>query len=102
MIRFRSALFLVLFAASMLFVPVLSATAPAPLDINQATVEQLEQLNGIGAAKARAIVEFRAANGPFDSVDDLRQVRGIGDKLMASLRPHVTVGAPDGSAPDHR
>lgn len=95
MIRFRSALFLVLFVMSSLFTPALLASAPAPVDLNHATVEQLEQLNGIGSAKARAIVEFRTAHGPFSSVDELRQVRGIGDKLMASLRPHVTVGAPD-------
>jgi len=101
MIRFRSALFLVLFAASTLFAPALVA-ANAPVDINQATVEQLEQLNGIGAAKARAIVDFRTTHGPFASVDELRQVRGIGDKLMASLRPQVTVGSAEGSSDGDR
>jgi len=93
MSRFRT--FIVLFAllASTLFAPVLAAAAAAPVDLNQATIEQLEQLDGIGAAKARAIVDFRDAHGPFAAVDDLREVRGIGDKLLAALRPHVTVGS---------
>lgn len=98
MIRFRSALFLVLFTLSTLFAPGLLASTTGPVDINTAGVEQLEQLHGIGAAKARAIVEFRAANGPFTTVDDLRQVRGIGEKLMASLRPHVSVGPAEAPA----
>ncbi len=73
--------------------PSLGLAAESPVDLNRATAEQLEGLDGIGAAKARAIIEFREANGPFASVDDLLQVRGIGDKLLAALKPQVTVGA---------
>lgn len=74
--------------------------AHAVVNINTATAEQLEGLNGIGPAKAEAIVEYRKKNGNFKSVDDLNQVPGIGDKTMAKLRPELTVsGAP--SAPSN-
>ena len=56
-----------------------AAIASEPVDINTATVEQLaEALNGVGEAKARAIVEYREANGPFTHIDELINVRGIG------------------------
>ncbi|HYD48277.1 MAG TPA: helix-hairpin-helix domain-containing protein, partial [Terriglobales bacterium] len=82
----------------------LVATAPAeqkPLDINTATVEQLNALQGIGDSKARAIVSYRDEHGPFRSVDDLKEVKGIGDKLLESIRSQVTVAsspAPGGAA----
>jgi competence protein ComEA len=62
------------------------------VDLNTASVAQLNELNGIGDAKANAIVQYREKNGPFQSVDDLRNVSGIGDKLLARLRPQLTVG----------
>lgn len=97
---FRMLVVLVTLLASTSFAAAPAAAATAPVDINAASVEQLEALDGIGAAKARAIVEFRDANGPFASVDDLVKVRGIGDKLLAALRPQVSVGsAPGGAAP---
>ncbi|MDT8438421.1 MAG: ComEA family DNA-binding protein [Wenzhouxiangellaceae bacterium] len=53
--------------------------AAEPVDVNTATAEQLaEALNGVGPAKARAIVEYREANGPFTHLDELINVRGIG------------------------
>lgn len=63
--------------------------APAPVDINHATVAELEALDGIGSAKADAIVAYREKNGPFGTVDDLQRVRGIGVKLLEKLRPQV-------------
>ncbi|MBB6673947.1 ComEA family DNA-binding protein [Cohnella nanjingensis] len=72
--------------------PPASANANGLLNLNAATAEQLDALPGIGPAKARAIVEYRDAKGPFRSVDDLRQVKGIGPKLMEGLRDLVTVG----------
>lgn len=68
------------------------------IDINSATVAELATINGIGPAKARAIVDYRDANGAFASVDDLRSVSGIGDKLLDRMRPQVTVGAPADAA----
>lgn len=72
-----------------------------PIDINVAGVAELTSLKGIGDAKAKAIVQHREKNGPFKSVDDLKNVSGIGDKLLAGLRQQVTVGAsaPQAAAP---
>ena len=56
------------------------------IDINSADADSLETLPGIGPARARAIIEHRQANGPFAGVDDLIQVRGIGDGILESIR----------------
>jgi len=63
----------------------------SPLDINTATAAQLVGLKGVGPAKAQAIIEHRDKNGQFKSVDDLKLVQGIGDKMLEQLRPQVTV-----------
>ena len=69
--------------------------AAAALNINTATKDELVALNGIGPAKAQAILDYRKANGPFKSVDDLRNVKGIGAKRLEKLRPELAVsGAP--------
>jgi competence protein ComEA len=65
---------------------------PAPLDLNQATVEQLDDLPGVGPATAQAIVDYRNRNGPLTSVDDLLEVRGIGPAKLDAFRDLVTVG----------
>jgi len=72
-------------------------TAPdtAPVDINRASAAELASLPGIGASKAQAIVEHRAAE-PFESVEDLKKVKGIGEHTFETLRPSITVG---GGAP---
>ena len=68
------------------------STAPAgPVDLNRATAAELDELPGIGPATAQAIVDHRAANGPFASVDDLEAVRGIGPAKLEAIR-----GAGDG------
>ena len=68
-----------------------SDTSGARIDINTASATELERLPGIGASKAQAIVEFRAKE-PFTRADDLRKVKGIGDKLFESIKDQVTVG----------
>jgi competence protein ComEA len=65
-----------------------------PIDLNRAGPELLEQLPGIGPAKARAIVALREERGAFRSVDELADVSGIGPKTVERLRDLVTVGAP--------
>lgn len=66
----------------------------AEIDINTATVEQLEQLKGIGPVKASAIVQYRSENGAFASVDELVNVPGIGEKSLAQIRAQLTVSPP--------
>jgi len=69
------------------------AAAPhRQVNINSATLEELAALPGIGESKAKAIVEYRGAE-PFKTVDDLKKVKGIGDKMLETLRPDITVGA---------
>lgn len=64
---------------------------PTKVSLNTAPVAVLEQLPGIGPARARAIVEDRRRNGPYSNVDDLRRVRGIGAATVDRLRSLVTV-----------
>ena len=64
---------------------------PTLIDINQATVADLDRLPGVGPSTARAIVDHRTRNGPFASVDDLLAVRGIGPAKLAELRALVRV-----------
>jgi competence protein ComEA len=69
-----------------------AVTAPGvPLDLNTATVEQLDELDGIGPATAQQIVAYREAHGGFGSVEELDQVPGIGETRLAALRDKVRV-----------
>ncbi len=63
------------------------------LDLNRATVEELEALPGIGPALARRIVEYRERYGPFQRLEDLLEIKGIGPKRLEALRGLVTVGS---------
>lgn len=68
------------------------AAGPAgPVNLNQATADQLDALPGIGPATAAAIVNYRRDNGPFRSVDELVAIRGIGPARLEELRSLVTV-----------
>jgi competence protein ComEA len=66
-------------------------SAEAPLDLNQATAEELDALPGVGPSIAAAIVAQRESVGGFRTVEDLLEVRGIGEARLAELRPLVTV-----------
>lgn len=61
------------------------------ININTASAELLTELNGIGEVKATAIVEYRRAHGGFTSVDELINVKGIGEKTLEKIRSSVTV-----------
>ena len=65
----------------------------APLNLNTATQAQLEALPGIGASTAVRILEYRQKNGGFKKVEDLMNVRGVGEKSFLKLKPLVTVGS---------
>ncbi len=65
------------------------------INVNTASVVDLDRLPGIGPSKARAIVHHRSEHGAFRTVAELRKVRGIGPKVLEKIRPYVHVG--DGS-----
>lgn len=69
-----------------------AAIATTPIDLNHATLDDLEKLPGIGPVLAKRIVAERQKQ-PFAKVDDLRRVSGIGPKTLEKLRPHVTIGS---------
>lgn len=66
---------------------------PQPLDLNRATVEELQQLPEVGPATARAILRFRERNGGFRRVEELLAIRGISRRRFERIRPHVFVQA---------
>ena len=86
--------------------PAKAAAAPtAPVNLNTATQAQLETLPGIGAASAKRIIEYRDKNGKFKKVEELMNVKGIGEKSFLKLKPLITVtqkpdpsGVPDRQA----
>lgn len=66
--------------------------SPVRIDLNKADVQTLEAgLSGIGKAKAEAIVAYREANGPFTSVDELLEIKGIGNALLERNREKLKV-----------
>ncbi|GMV50488.1 MAG: hypothetical protein NBKEAIPA_01184 [Nitrospirae bacterium] len=64
---------------------------PRQVDLNEATQLDLETLPGIGPKLAQRILDHRLAHGSFERIEDLRQVKGIGQKTFERLRPHVLV-----------
>lgn len=63
----------------------------AKININQADLSQLQQLSGIGAKKAQAIIDYRTENGDFKSIDELGKVNGIGEKTVEKLKNSITI-----------
>ena|SRR5437867_5417041 len=66
-------------------------TTTEKINVNTASSEELTALPGIGKAYADRIVEYREKNGPFKKVEDLLNVRGIGEKTLERIRDRVTV-----------
>lgn len=92
-----------LILAVLLAAPMMSAGQAGPsakaapgvaVNINTATVEQLDALPGVGAKLASRIVDYRQKNGGFKKVEDLMNVQGIGEKNFLKLKPLITLGQP--------
>ncbi len=84
---------LVALAAISLALPALAAeSAPqGKVNVNTATLQELQLLPGIGASRAQAMIETRKQRGGFERVEDLLEVKGIGERSLERLRPHVTL-----------
>jgi|WetSurMetagenome_2_1015567.scaffolds.fasta_scaffold203652_2 competence protein ComEA len=63
----------------------------AKININKATVDQLKEINGIGESYAKGIVAYREKNGPFKKIEDIKEVKGIGDKLFEKIKDQITI-----------
>lgn len=61
------------------------------ININKASLEELQSLSGIGESKAKSIISYRESNGKFKSIEDLKNVKGIGDKLFDSIKDMIAV-----------
>ena len=61
-----------------------------PIPVNQAKVEDLDRLPGIGPGLARRIVDYREQQGPFPDLESLKEVKGIKDKTLGKIRPYLT------------
>ena len=81
--------------ALVLALPLALATAATALsgvvNVNTASAEQLSMLPGVGPARAEAIIKLRKQRGGFQRVDDLLEVKGIGEASLAKLRPYVAL-----------
>ena len=74
--------------------PAKPAASTAVLNVNTATAADFEALPGIGAKMAARIVEYRQKNGPFKKIEELMNVKGLGEKNFLKLKAQLTVGAP--------
>lgn len=74
-------------------------TKPALINLNTATVKELESLPGVGTKTAERIIEYRTKQGPFKKIEELMNVQGIGEKSFLKLKPQLTVAKADSNTP---
>jgi competence ComEA-like helix-hairpin-helix protein len=71
-----------------------ATAASGSVNVNSATAEQIALLPRVGIKAAQRIVEYRKANGNFKRIEDVMEVKGVGEKLFVSLRPHLSISGP--------
>ena len=76
-----------------------SATASTPVNLNTASAAQLEAIPGVGPAMAERIIQYREKNGSFKKIEDLMNVRGVGEKSFLKMKALITVTAAKPAAP---
>ncbi|MGE8561203.1 MAG: ComEA family DNA-binding protein [Acinetobacter sp.] len=69
--------------------PALQVSSGAKISLNQANLEQLQELSGVGLKKAEAIIAYRQKNGKFKNIEELQQVKGIGPALFAKNKDRL-------------
>src|ERR1700758_2449621 len=70
-----------------------------PVDLNAATIKELQELPGVGQVTAQRIIDMRQKSGHFRRVEDLLAIRGISQKKLDAMRPYVTVSASPATPP---
>ena len=80
------------FYLTLILVLLLATSAFAKVNINTADAKELATLPGIGQVKAEAIITYRKANGKFKNIEELKGVKGIGDKVVEKVKPEATLG----------
>jgi competence protein ComEA len=80
--------------------PRVRATASAPVNLNAASIAQLQTLPGVGASTAQRILDYRQKNGAFKKIEELMNVKGVGEKSFLKLKPLITIGADKSAAAD--
>lgn len=78
------------FVVTASFIPVLAAGL---VNINTADSAELQTLTGIGEVKAQAIIDYRTQNGPFQTIEEIKNVSGIGDAIFNNIKDYITVGS---------
>jgi competence ComEA-like helix-hairpin-helix protein len=73
-----------------------------PIDLNAASVKELEELPGVGAVTAQRIIDMRQKSGRFRRVEDLLAIRGISQKKLDAMRRYVTISPPPSPSPAHK
>jgi competence protein ComEA len=99
MMHKRMALWTMVLALGLVLAFGAAATAAegAKIDLNKATVEELTTLDRIGEVVAQRIVDYREQNGPFATIEDLKKVKGIGEKVFEANKDRITVSPPAGN-----
>lgn len=69
-----------------------SQSAPAKVNINTASLEELQTLPRIGPAIAQRIIDYRKEHGPFKRIEDIMKIQGIGERVFEQIKDRITVG----------